>query len=361
MKKVVDQHGKGDRWLSDDGRWTSMFNRMYRLVTYWPVVSVDGKTAVEDEAGRLQWKCKKTPLADVSSELKTAIAACNTVSFLAGKGELRRVDAETTTTDSRPDDDTDAVITHPSTNDGNGQVSNATGTVNEQQVGSSACMVHESTTIESSIIPRWPRKGNGLTLTIPWRDMAINKPGDSIRGLAGSGYEAGVRGEEWTAGKLTEISGLLESKTGSKTFTLHSLPLTDRMDVDHVFACRAGLFLLNSKNCQPLLVRGDVVKRQSTGEPLQSTWVQTAHGNVDALRGRLATIGYSSVAGMLPITPVFVMWGESTVVGQPTAPFVAGQVLDEYMRAVDANRTATLDDRLIAALESDMRRSTFWL
>lgn len=84
----MDQHGKGDRWLSDDGRWTSMFNRMYRLVTYWPVVSVDGKTAVEDEAGRLQWKCKKTPLADVSSELKTAIAACNTVSFLADKGEL---------------------------------------------------------------------------------------------------------------------------------------------------------------------------------------------------------------------------------------------------------------------------------
>jgi len=55
------------------------------------------------------------------------------------------------------------------------------------------------------------------------------------------------------------------------------------------------------------------------------------------------------------------MWGEFTVVGQPTVPFVAGQVLDEYMRAVDANRTATLDDRLIAALESDMRRSTFWL
>ena len=191
--------------------------------------------------------------------------------------------------------------------------------------------------------------------------MSSNKPGESISGLTGPSFEAGRIGEEATARQLGAIISAITMGTGTKAFALHSLPLTDRMDVDHVFVFRGGVLLVNSKNCKPMVIRNDSVKYADTGELVRGTWLQTAHRNVDALRGKLASMGYGTIAGMIPIRPVFAMWGEFTVVGKPSADFVAGDVLSEYVRNFDSNRIATLSDGLISALESDMRRSTFWL
>ena len=380
VKSVVNQHGKGNRWLSDDGKWTCMFIRMYTVVIYWPVVSVDGKLVVEDESGKITWHYKTTPVDDLEGKLAEAVAACGSIEFLQSKGvSLRSGDSPRDNQGAA----SDAVAGEPV----NGSPSilfmdvrqtlsqgNLTTAATEPVMANQPTEPSPETRQESPVIntsepltqapvtqPYPTTRQQGLLLDVPWQDMASNKPGESISGLTGPSFEAGRVGEEATARQLDAIISAITVGTGTKAFALHSLPLTDRMDVDHVFTFRGGVLLVNSKNCKPMVIRNDSVKYADTGELVRGTWLQTAHRNVDALRGKLASMGYVTIAGLLPIMPVFAMWGEFTVVGKPSADFVAGNVLSEYVRNFDSNRIATLSDSLISALESDMRRSTFWL
>lgn len=358
MKSVVNQHGKGNRWLSDDGKWTCMFIRMYGVVIYWPVVSVDGKLVVEDESGKITWHYKTTPVDDLEGRLAEAVEACGSIEFLQSKGVSLQSGAsprgnqgevgDAVTVEPRYDATETAVSDHP--------VESSLEDRRESTASAPAATMRPSATQPSPTT-----RQQGLLLDVPWQDMASNKPGESISGLTGPSFEAGRIGEEATARQLGAIISAITIGTGTKAFALHSLPLTDRMDVDHVFVFRGGVLLVNSKNCKPMVIRNDSVKYADTGELVRGTWLQTAHRNVDALRGKLASMGYGTIAGMIPIRPVFAMWGEFTVVGKPSADFVAGNVLSEYVRNFDSNRIATLSDGLISALESDMRRSTFWL
>lgn len=358
VKSVVNQHGKGNRWLSDDGKWTCMFIRMYGVVIYWPVVSVDGKLVVEDEPGKITWHYKTTPVDDLEGKLAEAVEACGSIEFLQSRGVCLQ-------SGDSPRNNQGAV---PDTAAGDPRAAAAEPVMTTQPTEPSPATKQESPVITPVTPTQTPAtqpspttRQQGLLLDVPWQDMASNKPGESISGLTGPSFEAGRAGEEATARQLDAIISAITVGTGTKAFALHSLPLTDRMDVDHVFTFRGGVLLVNSKNCKPMIIRNDSVKYADTGELVRGTWLQTAHRNVDALRGKLASMGYGTIAGLLPIRPVFAMWGEFTVVGKPSADFVAGNVLSEYVRNFDSNRVATLSDGLISALESDMRRSTFWL
>lgn len=336
-----------------------MFIRMYGVVIYWPVVSIDGKLVVEDESGKITWHYKTTPVDDLEGKLAEAVEACGSIEFLQSRGvSLQSGDS--------PRDNKGAVSDAVA-----GELRDAATepVMTTQPTEPSPETRQESTVINTSETPTQTpatqpsptTRQQGLLLDVPWQDMASNKPGESISGLTGPSFEAGRAGEEATARQLDAIISAITVGTGTKAFALHSLPLTDRMDVDHVFTFRGGVLLVNSKNCKPMVIRNDSVKYADTGELVRGTWLQTAHRNVDALRGKLASMGYGTIAGLLPIRPVFAMWGEFTVVGNPSADFVAGNVLSEYVRNFDSNRIATLSDGLISALESDMRRSTFWL
>lgn len=359
VKSVVNQHGKGNRWLSDDGKWTCMFIRMYKVVIYWPVVSVDGKLVVEDESGKITWHYKTTPVDDLEGKLAEAVAACGSIEFLQSKGvSLQSGDSPRDNSGAVPDavaGELHDAATEPV------MPTQPTGPSPETRQESPVINTSEAPTQAPVTQPYPTTRQQGLLLDVPWQDMASNKPRESISGLTGPSFEAGRVGEEATARQLDAIISAITVGTGTKAFALHSLPLTDRMDVDHVFTFRGGVLLVNSKNCKPMVIRNDSVKYADTGELVRGTWLQTAHRNVDALRGKLASMGYGTIAGLLPIRPVFAMWGEFTVVGKPSADFVAGNVLSEYVRNFDSNRIATLSDGLISALESDMRRSTFWL
>lgn len=359
VKSVVNQHGKGNRWLSDDGKWTCMFIRMYGVVVYWPVVSVDGKLVAEDESGKITWHYKTTPVDDLEGKLAEAVEACGSIEFLQSKGvSLQSGDSPRDNQGAAPD----AVAGEPHDSATEPVMpTQPTGPSPETRQESPVINTSEPPTQTSTTQSSPTTRQQGLLLDVPWQDMASNKPGESISGLTGPSFEAGRVGEEATARQLDAIISAITMGTGTKAFALHSLPLTDRMDVDHVFTFRGGVLLVNSKNCKPMVIRNDSVKYADTGELVRGTWLQTAHRNVDALRGKLASMGYGTIAGLLPIRPVFAMWGEFTVVGKPSADFVAGNVLSEYVRNFDSNRIATLSDGLISALESDMRRSTFWL
>lgn len=359
VKSVVNQHGKGNRWLSDDGKWTCMFIRVYGVVVYWPVVSVDGKLVVEDESGKITWHYKTTSVDDLEGKLAEAVEACGSIEFLQSKGvSLQSGDSPRDNSGAAPD----AVAGEPhDTATEPVMTTQPTGPSPETRQESPVINTSEAPTQAAATQPSPTTRQQGLLLDVPWQDMASNKPGESISGLTGPSFEAGRVGEEATARQLDAIISAITVGTGTKAFALHSLPLTDRMDVDHVFTFRGGVLLVNSKNCKPMVIRNDSVKYADTGELVRDTWLQTAHRNVDALRGKLASMGYGTIAGLLPIRPVFAMWGEFTVVGKPSADFVAGNVFSEYVRNFDSNRRATLSDGLISALESDMRRSTFWL
>ena len=90
------------------------------------------------------------------------------------------------------------------------------------------------------------------TLEPSWNDMMNREPGESLtEAMNGTGmdkyaYQKGINGERLTA-KILEP--LIDSD--SHEFILHSVPLTDRMDIDHILVNRSGIFILTLPWFQP--------------------------------------------------------------------------------------------------------------
>lgn len=71
-------------------------------------------------------------------------------------------------------------------------------------------------------------------------DLAMREPGSSIRDQTSESYAAGRAAEQRTAGVLSVLSSF-----GWRT--LHSLPLSDKQDLDHLIVGPTGIHPINTK------------------------------------------------------------------------------------------------------------------
>lgn len=82
----------------------------------------------------------------------------------------------------------------------------------------------------------------GITRTIePFTDLADNLPGSSIAALDGPGFAAGVAAEHRTAAIMERLA----QRYGWKV--LHSIPLSDTKDLDHLLITHRRVWAINTK------------------------------------------------------------------------------------------------------------------
>lgn len=210
------------------------------------------------------------------------------------------------------------------------------------------------------------------TLEPQWEDMLSRRPGASLReamsGVAADknksyAYQKGIRGEELTASVLEP---LVDAE--SNEFVLHSVPLTGKMDIDHILVDRAGIFIVNSKNYNRLTVNRDKIEYESNGvmKLVTDTWIQTAARNAEIIRGKLMAYGYD--ARSIPMHILFSVAGDLNVIRTPDVPagcasiaFMNYKNVPEYVHSIDAERSVQLSPRLMRFMRIDMRRSSFWV
>jgi hypothetical protein len=77
--------------------------------------------------------------------------------------------------------------------------------------------------------------------TLPWTDLAAQRPGQLIENLDDASYRAGVAGEQRTAGVLSVLE-----RSGYRV--LHSVPLSPRKDIDHLIIGPTGIWAVNTKS-----------------------------------------------------------------------------------------------------------------
>lgn len=200
--------------------------------------------------------------------------------------------------------------------------------------------------------------GSSHLLTVPWTDLARNRPGQTMMGAVPS--SKGLAGEQSTARALNTVKA-------ERLFVIHSIPVRSNCDIDHVVICSRGIFIMDSKN----VANGYRVDGDSTEYLGHDGWTsfdvqKDLMKHKDLIRQRLRDRGYGSVAGARGlITPAVVMWGgqaeKSTPdADDPTVEFVNGDMLASWI--IDGVRhPAIISDSLVNALYNDMRRSTFWL
>lgn len=83
----------------------------------------------------------------------------------------------------------------------------------------------------------------GLSRTVePFRDLADNLPGTSIASLDGPGFAAGVAAEHRTAAILERLA----RRYGWRV--LHSIPLSDTKDIDHLLVTHRRVWAINTKS-----------------------------------------------------------------------------------------------------------------
>lgn len=189
---------------------------------------------------------------------------------------------------------------------------------------------------------------------IPWVDLSMNKPGSSITHADINGYarEMGIQGEVRTADVIN--AGIHDNKYGG---LLNSVLLIDKRDIDHVYVCNHGVFIINSKNYKSkILVNGKTVSFPDTGIPDNHDWIDSIMNDADMIKSRLMNYGYSDVIDKIPIIPVFSVMNGVIIFNSPPVGFIDTSMIDDYI----LSKPFILSDDLTAALYNDMRRSTFW-
>lgn len=104
-----------------------------------------------------------------------------------------------------------------------------------------AVALAELTGSTQQVAPDEAAAGEPAKHTVPWHDLAGNRPGQRIEGLEDASYRAGVAGEQRTAGVLAGLE-----RQGYRV--LHSLPLSPRKDLDHLVIGPTGIFAVNTKS-----------------------------------------------------------------------------------------------------------------
>ena len=261
-----------ERYVSNDGKYSFYpFYGQTKTIYYWKVLKIVDGVVYEDRSSKtMRWKYGEdyVPSADVLRAMK----ACGSIEWAVRDKHIPASVAEKILAASK------ALEEHGDEPDANKQAP-----ANPRQAPAGP-----NVTVG---LGREPVSGSGLapttmdvveTLEPQWEDMLSRRPGASLReamaGVAADknksyAYQKGIRGEELTASVLEPLAD-----AESNEFVLHSVPLTDKMDIDHILVDRAGIFIVNSKNYNRLTVNRDQIAYESNGvmKPVTDTWIQTA-------------------------------------------------------------------------------------
>lgn len=353
VSKMRSASNGRERYVSNDGEYSFYpFYGQVKTIYYWKVLKIVDGVVYEDRSSKtMQWKYGEdyVPSADVMRAMK----ACGSIDWAVRDKHIPASVAEKILAASK------ALEGHGAEPDGDEQVpaspSDTAGPGHEPVSGRRL----DPTTMDAV-----------ETLEPQWDDMLSRQPGASLRESMARGaadknyaYQKGIRGEELTASVLEP---LVDSEANE--FVLHSVPLTDKMDIDHILVDRAGIFVINSKNYNRLTVNRDKIEYESNGvmKPVTDTWIQTAARNAEIIRGKLMAYGYA--ARSIPMHILFSVAGDLNVIRNPDVPagcasiaFISYKNVPEYVHSIDDERRVQLSPRLMKFMRLDMRRSSFWV
>ena len=344
-----------ERYVSNDGKYSFYpFYGQTKTIYYWKVLKIAGGVVYEDRSSKtMRWKYGEdyVPSADVLRAMK----ACGSIDWAVRDKRIPASVAEKILAAAK------ALEGHVTEQPANGQAPanpSVTAGLGHEPVSGSWLAPTTMDAVE--------------TLEPQWEDMLSRQPGASLReAMAGCAadknksyaYQKGIRGEELTASVLEP---LVDAE--SNEFVLHSVPLTDKMDIDHILVDRAGIFIVNSKNYNRLTVNHDQIAYESNGvmKPVTDTWIQTAARNAEIIRGKLMAYGYA--ARSIPMHILFSVAGDLNVIRNPDVPagcasiaFMNYKNVPEYVHSIDDKRRVQLSPRLMKFMRLDMRRSSFWV
>lgn len=149
--------------------------------------------------------------------------------------------------------------------------------------------------------------------SLPWKDLARNRPGMLIENLDDASYRAGVAGEQRTAGVLAglECDGYR---------VLHSVPLSPRKDIDHLVIGPTGIHAVNTKTSTYAVTAKDGA---AYADGYKQTWLESL-----ARDAGLAGDYLSRAARMdLQVRPLVAAWSTVSVLSYLPTLLVPGEGL----------------------------------
>lgn len=179
-----------------------------------------------------------------------------------------------------------------------------------------------------------------------WTDLAAREPGHSIMGLDGSNFRTGVDGERRTAGVLTPLL-----YRGWKI--LHSVPIADHRDLDHVLIGPGGVWVINTKTTThkvtPSAVDGKITLSGNN-------WPWLAGARDDA--AAVTRIMRNRIDPQLPAArPLIAVWTD--VEWDPFSILIpAGSAVAAIEKT--PHPEGQLTDRTVDVVFAMLRRSTTW-
>lgn len=348
MARKMLNDNKKERYVSDDEKYSYYPWYGQKKIVYWKILKIDNNIIYEDRNSKtMQWRYDKDyiPSADVIA----AMESCGSIDWAVERNNITDGMALKIRSALKPLESHETTV---SDNNMNASIPVNPFITNAPKPDMNHVEQHSMETLEPS-----------------WDDMMNREPGESLtEAMNGTGmdkyaYQKGINGERLTA-KILEP--LIDSD--SNEFILHSVPLTDRMDIDHILVNRSGIFIINSKNYNKLAVNRDEIEYENNGimKPVKETWIQTAARNAETVRGKLMAYGYD--ARMIPMHILFSIIGDLNMIRNPDIPagcasiaFMEYRNIPKYIHSMYDERKIQLSSQLMRFMQIDMRRSSFWL
>ena len=175
-----------------------------------------------------------------------------------------------------------------------------------------------------------------------WNDLATNAPGAAIAHKTGRGYEAGVIGEQRTAGVLSPLMN-----AGWRV--LHGVPLGSAKDIDHLVIGPVGVVLVNSKaTSYPVTVESD---GKVIVDGYHQAWTDSMTRDAEMASRALS----AALREQVQASSLVSVWTPHTITGSDQR-VVAGSHLVEHLTSMPS----ILDRTWVEQIFATARRSDTW-
>lgn len=174
---------------------------------------------------------------------------------------------------------------------------------------------------------------------LPWDDLAERAPGESIEYLGGYAAEAGVAGEQRTAGVLSTLGWRV----------LHSIPIGENKDLDHLAIGPAGVFAINTKATS---YKVEVRDQLLLVDGYEKAWEES----IERDAGLVSDVLSAALRCEVEVFGVVAVWSRGGVVGDEVDWLIPG---DELAQALSGD-PRRLSDVMVETIYAAARRSDTW-
>lgn len=198
-------------------------------------------------------------------------------------------------------------------------------------------VVHESNSADQKT-DRVDETEQNDVVCLPWEhdDLYYRMPGETISNIKhnGTSFSKGVQGERMTAGMLSKLP------TG---YVLHSVPMRETKDIDHLYIDANGIYAINTKTRIASTSRTDIAKS-----------VKSIIADAEYISSRFTDLMGVSIT----VEPLIALWAENDELSSEFSTVVLGKDLHDYLM----NNTAemTYSRRLIEQLFMYARQEQTW-